>query len=260
VAPSVKSIASTIGLVVLLVLSTACTQIELATTTCANKADNTHRSAGTPGQLVGKTRFACEDPINSIVAEVQIERNNGNGRWTQVAGASRSAKTEYAAQAVPRQRGGVNGIYRTRSRIPGRRGGVVAFGILKHDPGDVVALAEVGPAGAQSEQPLDRAGLVVGGEVEVKPVLAGLRVRHRYEAQARLDVLVRCDVDLVVRLVHHPPAKRLCPPTAQAPVIAAVDDLAVPANRHRIPAPHVPDAGHPVHFRAAAANLLAFGP
>lgn len=93
---------------------------------CTVRSDNPHGSKGTPGQMVGKTRYGCDQTIDSITVYVQIEQNVG-GVWTVLARngdgqttPNPAAGATYTAQASSPCR---SGEFRTASRGSGYYGG-----------------------------------------------------------------------------------------------------------------------------------------
>jgi hypothetical protein len=66
----------------------------------------------------------------------------------------------------------------------GENAELVTFRVGEHDPGHV-ALADVGAAGAEVEEPLHLVFLVVGVEVEMQSVLMGFGVVLAHEQQRR---------------------------------------------------------------------------
>jgi hypothetical protein len=115
---------------------------------------------------------------------------------------------------------------------------LVALGVREHHPGDVVALTDVDPLGAETDQTLDLSGLIRRPEVEVEPVLADLLVRHLHEQDVRRNVdrrvtLRRLDRPLGVALVGDRPAQDLRPEPGEPFAIVAVDDDALDPDVHR---------------------------
>jgi hypothetical protein len=108
---------------------------------------------------------------------------------------------------------------------------LVTFRVGQDDP-CLDALADIGPRGAEGEEPLDLCVLVVGTEVEVQPVLARLALRHRDEEKPRKAVFVRSDLELVGLVVDHYPAERFLPPAAKRHWIFRVNVNLLPFKTH----------------------------
>src|SRR5262245_16006954 len=126
---------------------------------------------------------------------------------------------------------------------------LVAVGIGQDDPADV-ALADVDPLRPERDETFDLGLLItVGGwgEVEVPPVLAGLRRDGGTAPRHLRAALRRLDRGLLVLITHQRPAQRVMP---------AVADLLRPVARHRADEPGV---GEEVVARLDDAELVALG-
>ena len=55
---------------------------------CRVQANNPHDSHGTPGMLVGKSRFWCTDKVESVTNIVKLQKRR-DGKWVDVPGTSR---------------------------------------------------------------------------------------------------------------------------------------------------------------------------
>ena len=80
-----------------------------------------------------------------------------------------------------------------------------------------------------AEHACDLGVLIVGDEVDVQPVLDGLRLRHGPEHQAGIGVFVLGDHDFVLGLVDDLPLEHRGPEAREGGRVARVDDDGVEA-------------------------------
>ncbi|CBG67985.1 putative stress-inducible protein [Streptomyces scabiei 87.22] len=86
--------------------------------------------------------------------------------------------------------------------------------------------------GPEGEEAVDLRGLVVGAEVEVQPVLDGLRPRIASEQQSGEAVRGRADLVLVGGVVHDDPAEGPRPPAPEGRRIGRVHHQLLPLQGH----------------------------
>src|SRR5262249_15402391 len=111
---------------------------------------------------------------------------------------------------------------------------LVTFGIGQYRPRLFAGLPDIDTASAKADQALDLlvAILSTGCQVHVHPVLHGLGVGDRHEADAYRRVHVRADDDFPLALRKHRPAKRLRPEPSECWQIVGVNDDVVESHRH----------------------------
>jgi hypothetical protein len=94
------------------------------TASCTVKSDNPHGSKGTPGDMVSKARYGCNQDIDSMTAIVQLQQDV-NGKWVviqenQQTTQSPQANRTYTVQVAISCR---SGVFRTASQGYGYYGG-----------------------------------------------------------------------------------------------------------------------------------------
>jgi hypothetical protein len=92
----------------------------------AVKAMNPHQSKGTPTDIVGKGSITCNQTIDSLYIDVELQRKEG-GQWRMVGTPGHNDKDHPAAGAKLVAQGATtcaDGEYRTAARGGGVYGGV----------------------------------------------------------------------------------------------------------------------------------------
>ncbi|WP_225731590.1 MULTISPECIES: hypothetical protein [unclassified Nocardia] len=92
---------------------------------CHVQANNPHNSKGTPSDIVGKGTVSCNQAIDSVFIEVELQRNEG-GQWKKVSGGSNNKTGPKANERLVAQATTLcaKGEYRTAARGGGVYGGV----------------------------------------------------------------------------------------------------------------------------------------
>jgi hypothetical protein len=108
----------------------------------------------------------------------------------------------------------------------------VALRIGQNDR-SLVALSDVGIRRAKVDQASHFSFLVVRTEIEMEPVLGGLRLRYSSEQQTGDLDGRRSDLEILRIVVHNDPAQRRRPPSPQRLWVGRVDDDLFPVERHR---------------------------
>src|SRR5439155_25839366 len=97
--------------------------------------------------------------------------------------------------------------------------------VREHRPGDIGALPDVGPTGAEAEQSIDLllCGRPVRPKVEMKSVLDGLAFRDLNNVDGRPRRVRRRDADDLVFLLDDAPAERGRPELGDRPWLMCID-------------------------------------
>lgn len=121
-----KALGLVTALALVLLGGTSCASTAAGDAKCAVSSDNPHQSSGTPGSIVGKARFGCDQPIDSVTAVVKLQELS-NGTWQDVTGlTSRTVEApapdnQYVVQAALLC---APGTFRTAAQGYGFYGGV----------------------------------------------------------------------------------------------------------------------------------------
>ena len=152
-----------------------------------------------------------------------------------------------------------------RRHPPSQQAKLVALGVGQHLPAFVASLADVGPAGARREQPLELRLLVaVGGvDVDVQPKLATLGFVRPVEDDGGLRTaeasLRRSDLDAAVDAVELDIAEDRAPEPGQQVRIVCVEDEFRYATCHRATLSRGPRPASSVHGMSVGGCRYAIG-
>jgi hypothetical protein len=107
----------------------------------------------------------------------------------------------------------------------------VTLRVSENDP-RLGPLTHIGVCRPESDKALDLGILVVGPEVEMKPILTRFDLRHRNEKKSGKPISTRSYLKLVGLVVDYNPAQRLLPPPAEPDRVFRVNVCLLPFQSH----------------------------